>query len=272
MLFNSHVFLFAFLPITWLVFRLLASQSHIRLARGWLVVASLFFYGWWNPRYLPLILLSAAFNYVLARAMDGSQRAPAVGIDDNGRIAVAWDGNGPGDPAGIFVRQVEGAPSFSVGDGVDDATMTFTGTLGQINAALEGLTFTPTPGYLGSASLLIVTDDQGNTGSGGALNDSDTIDISVSVAPQIDLDADDSRQAGVDFAAAFIEDGGPVTQWDNHGTAVAGVVSAVLNNGGAVGIAPGVKILSARIGIEGPTPETAQTRSKISRSSRLEKP
>jgi D-alanyl-lipoteichoic acid acyltransferase DltB (MBOAT superfamily) len=90
MLFNSHVFLFAFLPITWLVFRLLASQSHTRLARGWLVVASLFFYGWWNPRYLPLILLSAAFNYVLARAMDGSQRAP---VARKGLLLLALAGN-----------------------------------------------------------------------------------------------------------------------------------------------------------------------------------
>ena len=42
--------------------------------------------------------------------------------------------------------------SFSAGDGTDDATMTFTGTLADINAALEGMTFVATPGFTGAAS------------------------------------------------------------------------------------------------------------------------
>jgi hypothetical protein len=70
--------------------------------------------------------------------------------------------------------------SFTVGDGTADATMTFTGTIATINARLNGLVFTPTAGFNGAASLQIVTNDQGNTGSGGALSDSDTINITVS--------------------------------------------------------------------------------------------
>lgn len=31
---------------------------------GWLVIASLFFYGWWNPLFLWLILLSVTVNFV----------------------------------------------------------------------------------------------------------------------------------------------------------------------------------------------------------------
>ena len=57
--------------------------------------------------------------------------------------------------------------AFSVGDGVGDATMTFTGTVTHINSALNGMMFTPTSNYFGAASLQIVTNDQGNTGSGG---------------------------------------------------------------------------------------------------------
>jgi len=65
MLFNSVVFLFAFLPITLLVFHLLGRSRRIGAARIWLVAASLFFYAWWNPRYLPLLVASVAVNYGL---------------------------------------------------------------------------------------------------------------------------------------------------------------------------------------------------------------
>jgi len=51
--------------------------------------------------------------------------------------------------------------SFTVGDGTADSTMTFTGTIANINAALNGMVFTPTPGYFGAASVAIATNDQG---------------------------------------------------------------------------------------------------------------
>jgi hypothetical protein len=69
--------------------------------------------------------------------------------------------------------------SFSGGDGTADASMTFTGTITNINTALAGLTFAPTGNYNGAASVQIVTSDQGNTGSGGAQSDSDTVNITV---------------------------------------------------------------------------------------------
>ncbi|MCA6954972.1 Ig-like domain-containing protein, partial [Pectobacterium polaris] len=68
---------------------------------------------------------------------------------------------------------------FSVGSGADDSTMTFQGSLTNINNALNGLTFTPTSGYNGSASIQIVSNDLGSSGSGGAQTDTDTITITV---------------------------------------------------------------------------------------------
>ncbi|MET1077874.1 MAG: Ig-like domain-containing protein [Pseudomonas sp.] len=68
---------------------------------------------------------------------------------------------------------------FLVGSGSADAGMTFEGSLADINAALNGLFFTPTPGYNGAASLQVVSDDLGLSGSGGAQTDSDTISIAV---------------------------------------------------------------------------------------------
>ena len=69
--------------------------------------------------------------------------------------------------------------TFSVGDGTADATMTFTGTAANINTALNGLSFAPTANFNGGASLQIVTNDQGNTGTGGAQSDTDTVNITV---------------------------------------------------------------------------------------------
>jgi hypothetical protein len=65
------------------------------------------------------------------------------------------------------------------GDGTADATMTFQGTISNINAALNGMTFTPTNGFSGAASLTITSNDLGNTGSGGPLSDTDTVAIQV---------------------------------------------------------------------------------------------
>ena len=65
MLFNSYIFISLFLPITLTGFYLIGGQGHHRAATGWLVCASLFFYGWWNPAYLGLILGSVLFNYAV---------------------------------------------------------------------------------------------------------------------------------------------------------------------------------------------------------------
>jgi alginate O-acetyltransferase complex protein AlgI len=62
MLFNSHTFIFLFLPLTFAVFFLLARTSDV-MAAGWLAAASLFFYGWWNPTYVGLLMMSIVFNY-----------------------------------------------------------------------------------------------------------------------------------------------------------------------------------------------------------------
>ena len=60
--------------------------------------------------------------------------------------------------------------------------MVFTGTLASVNTALNGLSFNPTPDFNGAASLQIISDDQGNTGTGGPLTDTDTVNITVNAA------------------------------------------------------------------------------------------
>lgn len=62
MLFNSHIFIFGFLPVVVVGFYLLARLSH-KLAAFWLAAASLLFYGWWDVRFVGLLLASIGFNF-----------------------------------------------------------------------------------------------------------------------------------------------------------------------------------------------------------------
>ena len=65
MLFNSYVFLFAFLPVALIGFYLIENHGNHKSAIFWLVAASLFFYGWWNPAYLGLLVFSTLFNFII---------------------------------------------------------------------------------------------------------------------------------------------------------------------------------------------------------------
>ncbi len=80
MLFHSHAFLFLFLPVALLGFFTLGRWASPRAAGLWLTAASLFFYGWWNPRYLPIIVGSVLVNYLCGAAIAG-----AVSKDDRPR-------------------------------------------------------------------------------------------------------------------------------------------------------------------------------------------
>ena len=71
-----------------------------------------------------------------------------------------------------------GTCSGAAGDGTADTTMTFCGTLTDINNALNGMTYNPTTNFSGGAVLTITSDDQGNTG-GAAQTDTDMVNIQV---------------------------------------------------------------------------------------------
>jgi alginate O-acetyltransferase complex protein AlgI len=62
MLFNSYGFIFVFLPVVLLGFFRLARINHA-YAAAWLALSSLFFYGYWNPAYIGLLLGSIVANY-----------------------------------------------------------------------------------------------------------------------------------------------------------------------------------------------------------------
>jgi alginate O-acetyltransferase complex protein AlgI len=75
MLFNSYSFIFLFLPVT-LAGLFLVGRLSRSLAVAWLVLASLVFYGIWNPKFVLLLLFSIAFNYCIAKSIAYLQPHP----------------------------------------------------------------------------------------------------------------------------------------------------------------------------------------------------
>lgn len=64
MLFNSYIFIFVFLPITLLLYFGLNKFKKYKLAKLVLVIASLYFYAYFNVNYLFIIVLSILVNYI----------------------------------------------------------------------------------------------------------------------------------------------------------------------------------------------------------------
>ncbi len=69
MLFNSVEFIFIFLPITFFVYFYLNNKRLSEASKAFLVFVSLIFYSWWNIVYLPLIISSMLFNYIVGSAL-----------------------------------------------------------------------------------------------------------------------------------------------------------------------------------------------------------
>jgi len=69
MLFSTFVFILGFLPVVFLGYFILNKKKLLIASKVWLIFSSLFFYSWWNIAYLPLILASVLFNFILTNSM-----------------------------------------------------------------------------------------------------------------------------------------------------------------------------------------------------------
>ncbi len=121
------------------------------------------------------------------------------------------------------------------GDGTADASMRFTGTIASIDAALDGLRFDPSLNFAGGTSITLVSDDLGNSGSGGARSDTDVVTVNVSfvnsapvltgandLMPTFEDAVNDAGTAVSALIAGHVSDANPmsasgiaVTGWDN---------------------------------------------------------
>jgi alginate O-acetyltransferase complex protein AlgI len=77
MLFNSYLFLFAFLPMAVLGFYA-ASSLHRRAGTFWLIIISFVFYGWWNPAFVLLLMASILFNYTVSEIIGRLENRPSL--------------------------------------------------------------------------------------------------------------------------------------------------------------------------------------------------
>ncbi len=121
------------------------------------------------------------------------------------------------------------------GDGTADTSMRFTGTIANINAALIGLRLDPSFNFAGSTSITLVSNDLGNSGSGGARSDIDLVTVNVSfvnfapvltsannLMPTFEDAVSDGGTAVTALIAGHVSDANPlslsgiaVTSWDN---------------------------------------------------------
>lgn len=81
MLFNSYVFLIGYFPVSLIAMAVAGDPTNVRIVL--ILAVSLFFYGWWDWRFVPLLLGSIAVNYGLGGLLqrcvsDGRQHAAYV--------------------------------------------------------------------------------------------------------------------------------------------------------------------------------------------------
>jgi len=145
---------------------------------------------------------------------DESLQLPAITLGDvdaeGGDISVTLSVNN-----GTFTLSDTTGLQFSDGDGVGDVSVTFTGTLDEINAAVASINYTPDANFTGQDQLQLYANDLGNTG-GGPLIAQDSVDIVIAGVndPSI-VDLSGPDDPGRDFNGVFTEDQGPVTIVDS---------------------------------------------------------
>ena len=92
MLFNSYPFIFAFLPITLLVFYFTRRFNTYNITATWLIAASLYFYSQWFWPHLWVLLGSVLFNYTVARLLCGNREVRSTAFR-KALVALGLTGN-----------------------------------------------------------------------------------------------------------------------------------------------------------------------------------
>jgi len=80
LLFNSYEFIFVFLPLTFFIYFYLNKKRLTEASKAFLVLSSLFFYSWWNIAYLPLILISILFNFIIGKILSKNDTEKKKGL------------------------------------------------------------------------------------------------------------------------------------------------------------------------------------------------
>jgi len=93
MLFNSFIFA-VFLPLVFILYWTFFNRKNVTLRNAFLLVASYFFYAWWDWRFLSLIIISSATDYFIGLKLDklnGEENTtPAEGLGKLQRQKKIW--------------------------------------------------------------------------------------------------------------------------------------------------------------------------------------
>lgn len=128
-------------------------------------------YGFDASNASPVITVPGAQSATsnVAKAITGTSIADAESNNQTVSISVSH---------GTFSLASTNGLSFTVGDGTADASMTFSGTLANVNTAIATLNYTSTTDYSGSDTLTI-----NSTDSGGGAATQKTVAITVTWTP-----------------------------------------------------------------------------------------
>ena len=123
---------------------------------------------------------STAQNTARAFSTAGGN-AIALADPDAGTLQVQLDTfqTGSSNPQGTITLSQTTGLDLTAGDGSADTAMVFTGSVADINAALDGVVWTPPNGFTGTGKMNIFTSDEGRAGSGGTMQVADTVMIEV---------------------------------------------------------------------------------------------
>jgi len=112
---------------------------------------------------------------ILNRGMGNAIQVSDVDADESTGVAqvTVTAGNGV-----LTLAQTIGL-SFLNGDGTTDSTMTFSGSLEALNAALNGMAYRGNKDFFGQDAITVTTSDLGHTGKPGTLIDSDKLTVTV---------------------------------------------------------------------------------------------
>ncbi len=130
-----------------------------------------------------LVLSTANGNLVTVGDVDAEADVDGS-ADDEVEVTITLqdtEGTAGGDIGALTLGGVAG---LAFTDAQGDESMTFTGLIADVNAALDGLTFTPTANYYTNsnrtAQIQITIDDQDSSGGGpAALQDTETLNVNV---------------------------------------------------------------------------------------------
>ncbi len=132
----------------------------------------------------PATALQVVENNNLTFSTANKNAISVADVDSNGGIeqVTLQVSNGT-----VTLSSVSGL-TFVYGTGTNDTSSEFTGTIANLNNALNGLVYSPNPGFANASDTLQVTiNDLGNSGNGGALsaNGFVTLNVIASNAPAI---------------------------------------------------------------------------------------